>query len=32
MARLEALRNSIGTGKHTLSSEQILEEMREERT
>jgi hypothetical protein len=32
MARLEALRDSIGTGKQTLSSEQILEELREERT
>ena len=31
MARLKALRDSIGTGKQTLSSEQILEELREER-
>ena len=32
MARLEALRDSIGTGRQTQSSEQILEELREERT
>lgn len=32
MARLEALRDSIGTGKQAVSSEQILEELREERT
>ena len=32
MARLEALRDSIGTGQQTQSSEQILEELGEERT
>jgi hypothetical protein len=31
MARLETLRDSIGTGRQTRSSEQILEELREER-
>ena len=31
MARLEALRDSIGTGRQTRSSEKILEELREER-
>lgn len=31
MARLEALRDSIGTGRQTESSEQVLEELREER-
>lgn len=31
MARLEALRDSIGTGRRTLTGEQILEELREER-
>ena len=32
LSQLRELRASIGTGKQTVSSEQILEELREERT
>ena len=32
MARLETLRDSVGTGRQSQNSEQVLEELREERS